>query len=129
MNLEFEETSAEKLKLLISTTDSISLLRRVGKRAARMAVQTRTAEYSQIARRAICKAGRIATMHANTPTQCRIGFAACRMDGAGRYVKRRQDAALNQCSLCKRLRICTFDVYMEGHWNPACPDCIAKEGD
>lgn len=56
--------------------------------------------------------------------QRKIGFAVYRMDCAGRYIRRKQAAALNQCCLCTRLQICRFEVYMEGHWNPVCERCV-----
>jgi len=56
MNREYEEvkeTEAERLKRLVRTTDSVSILQYVRRRAMRLAVQTGDAEYLQIAKRAV----------------------------------------------------------------------------
>jgi len=56
MNREYEEvkeTEAERLQRLVRTTDSVSLLQYVRRRAMRLAVRTGDAEYLHIAKRAV----------------------------------------------------------------------------
>ena len=50
---EVKETEAERLKRLVRTTDSVSILQYVRRRAMRLAVLTGDAEYLHIARRAV----------------------------------------------------------------------------
>jgi hypothetical protein len=52
---EIKETEAERLQRLVRTTDSISLLQFVRRRAMRLAVQTSEAEYLRIARRGVAR--------------------------------------------------------------------------
>ena len=50
---DISETEAERLQRLVRTTDSVSILQYVRRRAMRLAVQTGDAEYLQIAKRAV----------------------------------------------------------------------------